>query len=320
VTHSRPPVLSRRALVAALAVAGLATGCAEGFDPFNRLSALRVLAIQSDPVAPAPDETTALVPLVYVPPGDAIASLRWSWCPFAGPANDGYPCLITEKELAELGGGSAEDIPPFDLGEGPTANLTHTLDPALLDTVCRGAADQPELLDCEGGFPVQIKLTARSEDGDEVDTVRILRLRFSDEQEPNQNPTVDGLRAVLEAGEQAIGEEPTVALVRREETVIRADVPAEVIESYTGVDEDGEPEERTEQLLLTWFVESGDTKNQRTTFIDDVESLADATENEWEPDGPDDYPRDTSQIVVVVRDDRDGVAWTSGRVALEEAP
>jgi hypothetical protein len=320
VTHSLRSAFSRRALATALVASGFATGCSEGFDPFNRLSDLRVLAIQSDPVAPAPGESTELVPLVYVPPGDAVASLRWSWCPFAGPATEGYRCLITEEELAELGGGSAEDIPPFDLGDGDTASLTHSLDPALLDAVCRGTEDQPELLDCEGGFPVQIKLTARSESGEQVDSVRIVRLRFSDDQEPNQNPVVDGLRAILDSGEEAIGDQPTVSLFRREETVIRADVPADVIETYTGTDEDGEPEERTEQLLLTWFVESGDTKNQRTTFIDDVESLDDATENEWEPDGPDDYPRDTSQIVVVVRDDRDGVAWTSGSVTLEEKP
>ena len=56
----------------------------------------------------------------------------------------------------------------------------------------------------------------------------------------------------------------------------------------------------------------------RTTFIDEVEPLEDAVENEWEPDGVDDYPRDTSQVVVVVRDDRDGVAWMSGVVTLGE--
>jgi hypothetical protein len=118
----------------------------------------------------------------------------------------------------------------------------------------------------------------------------------------------------------AIGAEPDVIVPRREDTVVRAQVPEESIETYTGTDDDGELEPRTEQLILTWFVESGDTKSQRTTFIDDVEPLEEAVENEWSPDAPVDYPRDTSQIIVVVRDDRDGVAWAGGQVGLGEVP
>lgn len=324
-TPSSRPTAANPRLALALApavvlalLAGPAAGCSDSFDPYNRLSGLRVLAVKSEPAAPAPGETTTLSPLVYVPPGDAVAGLRWSWCPFPGPANQGYPCLISEEELARLGGGAAEDIPPYDLGGGETATFEHTLDPALLAAVCAGTADQPELLDCEGGFPVQIKLTARSESGEEVDSVRTLRLRFTDEHEPNLNPIVQGLRAVVGDDEVEIGAEPDVTLPRREDTIVRAEVPEESIETYTGADEDGDRGERKEQLILTWFVESGDTKSQRTTFIDDVEPLEDAVENEWSPDAPVDYPRDTSAIVVVVRDDRDGVAWASGRVSLGE--
>jgi len=310
----------RRALVVALALsAGVSAGCSEGFDPYNRLTGLRVLAIQSEPVAPAPDETTTLTPLIYLPPGDAVASMSWSWCPYAGPSSQGYPCLISEEQLAQLAGG-ADDLPPYDLGSGETASFDHTLDPDLLASVCAGAADQPELLDCEEGFPARVTLTVRSDSGEEVETVRILHLRFTDDQEPNQNPVVDGLRAVVDGGDEVIGDEPTVTLPRNTDTVVRADVPDDVIESYTGTDDDGQPEERVEELVLTWFVESGDTKSERTAFIDEIEPLEDAIENEWSPDGPDDYPRDTSQIVVVVRDDRDGVAWASGSVALGDAP
>ena len=314
-------VTLHRALVPALILAAaLAGGCSPGFDPYNRLTEMRVLALKSDPVAPAPGETTTLSSLIYLPSGEEIASLRWSWCPFAGNATDGYPCLITEEELAQLGGGSAEDIPPFDLGDGETAALEHTLDPDLLAAVCRNTEDQPVVLDCDGGFPVQIKLTVRSQSGEEVDSVRTLRLRFSDEHDPNQNPWAEGLLAVLDGGETDIGSEPTVTLPRSTETVVRAKVPADVIETYTGTDDNGAPEEKLEQIILTWFVESGDTKSMRTTFIDGIEPLEDAVENEWTPDGPEDYPGDTSQIVVVVRDDRDGVAWQTGVVSLRDRP
>ncbi len=251
-------------IAALIAVALLAAGCSEGFDPFNRLTSLRVLAIRSEPAAPGPGETTTL--------------------------------------------------------DGETATFQHTIDPGLLAAVCAGTADQPELLDCAGGFPVQIKLTVRSQSGEEVDSVRTLRLRFSDEHDPNQNPWAEGLLAVLDGGETDIGSEPTVTLPRSTETVVRAKVPADVIETYTGTDDNGAPEEKLEQIILTWFVESGDTKSMRTTFIDGIEPLEDAVENEWTPDGPEDYPGDTSQIVVVVRDDRDGVAWQTGVVSLRDRP
>ncbi len=308
------------AVALTIALTGLAAGCSEGFDPYNRLVTPRVLAIRSEPVAPAPGESTTIDALFYLPPGDSLASVSWSWCPFAGSAADGYPCLITEAELAALNAGSPSQVPSYDLGQGETATFEHSLDPDLLSTVCEGSEELPALLDCEGGFPVQIKLSLVTEQGNEIESVRTLRLRFDDSHDPNQNPWVEGLHAVLGDAEEEIGDEPSVTVPRREETTVRARVPAEVIETYSGLDDEGEPEERAEDLILTWFVESGDTKSQRTVFIEDVEPLEDATENEWEPDGTVDYPRDTSEIVVVVRDDRDGVAWQRGVVTLGDPP
>ena len=309
------------ALAAALiAVTGLSAGCSEDFDPFNRLVTPRVLAIRSEPVAPATGETTALDALLYLPQDDSVASMSWSWCPFAGAANQGYPCLISEEDLAALGGASAADIPPYDLGDGETASFENTLDPAILASVCEGVADQPELFDCNGGFPAQVKLTLRTEDGREIDSVRTLRLRFRDTDDPNQNPSVDGLSAEVGDEEQDIGDEPTVTLPRHDETVVRVAIPPDVVERYTGVDDQGDPAEVSERLTVSWFVESGDVKFQHTVFIDGVEPLDDARENEWTPDSTTDYAPDTSEVMVVVRDDREGVAWTSGVVALEDSP
>jgi hypothetical protein len=323
ISPSRPALVAGPGALAAvllLSVTGLAAGCSEGFDPYNRLVTPRVLAIRSEPVAPAPGESTVLDALFYLPPGDSVASVSWSWCPFAGSSVDGYPCLITEEDLAALNGGSSP-VPSYDLGQGETATFEHSLDPDLLATVCENGAEQAvELLDCEGGFPVQIKLSLVTEQGHQIDSVRTLRLRFDESHDPNQNPRVEGLSAVLGDVDEEIGDEPSVTVPRKEETIVRAQIPAEVIETYTGLDDDGQPEERSEDLILTWFVESGDTKSQRTVFIEDVESLEDASENEWEPDGPDDYPRDTSEVVVVVRDDRDGVAWQRGVVTLGDLP
>jgi hypothetical protein len=294
-------------------------GCAEDFVPYNRLTSLRVLAVQSEPVAPLTGESAQLVPLIYTPPGEEVTSYQWSWCPFPGGASDGYPCAITEAEVRDLAGAAADSIPPFDLGDEPTAVFENSIDPDLLELLCEGTAEAPALVDCQGGFPVQLKLTVRSADA-EVITVRRLRLRFDPDSEPNANPVVDDLVAVVGGEEVTLGDDPVVAVPRGIETTIRARLSEEVAETFTGQDDDGDPIEERERLIFTWFVESGDTADERTVYIADTVDLADATENEWEPAEREDYPADQSRVIVVVRDSREGVTWRRGAAVLEEAP
>ena len=89
-------------MVAAVAVAA---GCGEDFDPYNRLTGLRVLAIKAEPPAAGPGGEChavaraglhpTLTPLVFAPAGD-VGHLPWSWCPLPGSASDGYPAAISD--------------------------------------------------------------------------------------------------------------------------------------------------------------------------------------------------------------------------------
>jgi hypothetical protein len=293
----------------------LAAGCGADFDPYNRLTTLRVLAIRSEPPAPAAGETAILTPLLYAPDGDPPVALAWSWCPAPGSASQGYPCLVTAAELAQ-GGAS---VPPFDLGGGATAAFMHTVDPALLEGLCGGVPGALDKPDCEGGFPVQVKLIVSSASA-QVTTVSTLRLRFDAGAPSNRNPRVDGLEAMLEAGAQPIGNEPAVVLPRKANTTIRAAVPEEDAERYQGLDAAGNPGEVRERLTLSWFVESGDLDDGRTGFIEGVTDFATAITTKWKPASEKDYPRDASRIVVVVRDSRGGVGWRTGAVRLGAAP
>lgn len=308
-----PPSLLLGAVLLA-ALAGGSTGCGEPLDPFNRLTKLRVLAIRSEPAAPAPGETAAFDALIYASPGDSAATWRWSWCPFSITTSEDHECAVSEEEARVLAG---DDLPSYDLGAGETAAFEHALDPTLLALLCENTAVEAGLLDCEGGFPVQIKLTVTSQDGQEITAARELRLRFDEAQEANANPAIQGLTALLGDQELAVGYAPDVTLPRGEVTPMRAEISPDTIESYTAIDDDGDPEDRVERLILTWFVESGDTEDERNAFIDGVVTLEDAVLNEWEPDVIDDYAPETSEVIVVVRDDRDGVTWHRGVVALE---
>lgn len=296
----------------------IATGCQEDFEPFSRLSSLRVLAVQSEPAAPATGETTTLSPLIYTPPGVDIDSYEWSWCPFPGNVFDGYPCLISEQDLEELGGLVGE-VPPFDLGGDETATLSNTLDPELLTTLCTGTPQQPSLLDCTEGFPVQVRLVVRTA-SEEITAVRRLQMRFAAEHAPNANPVIDGIAADIDGDDVSIETDAGPTLPRGEETLIRAQFSVDHSESFDTLDDFGMPVAEQERLIVSWFTETGDVDSERTTFISGSVDLSVASENAWEPGPVEDYAPDTSELIVVLRDSRGGVSWISGRVDLGDEP
>lgn len=308
-----------------------ALSCTEDYPPFARLEALRVLAIQSNPVMPGAGETTTLTPLVYAPEGQAI-SYAWSWCPLVGPANDGYPCLLPQEQLTALLGPTAAGVPAYDLGTGPTASFAVGFDPALLKPFCRpdeppgetadaGAADggaPPAIIDCTLGFPVQVRLKVKTA-VDEVESVRTLHLRLDANAPSNTNPQISGIAATFKVNEDseetfdvAFDATNSVMLPRQKATPVKAIVTPEQSEPYIDEDELGQPLATKERLFLTWFVESGRTSPERTSFIDGVVLLDDASKSKWTPGSVEDYPATTARLFVILRDNRGGVSWTSG--------
>jgi hypothetical protein len=300
-----------------------ALGCGEDFDPYNRLTGLRVLAIKAEPPAPALGETTTLTPLVYTPEGAGPVTFAWSWCPVPGPASEGYPCQVREEDLKEAAMAAGLAAPSFDLGTGATATLTHSLPPALLQLICADTPGLPRLsdTDCRGGFPVQILVRAKTA-SDELISVRTVRLRFAPDHEPNANPFIDGLTVRLEDDDmdRPLTDVPEQTLPRAKDTPIKATVSPSVLEMYNGRDANLNPVRRQEELTLSWFVESGDTESARTRFAVDGFRPEKAFENEWNPDRTKDYSRDTARLIVVIRDDRGGVGWRSAAVKLGATP
>ena len=114
---------------------------------------------------------------------------------------------------------------------------------------------------------------------------------------------------------------PTVTLPRRQDTILTAAVVEASSEVYRGKNDEGVVQDGLrERLFLSWFIESGDSKDARTGFIAGQVPLERALTNKWKPDATKDYPRDTARLVVVIRDHRGGVGWRSAIVRLGDAP
>jgi hypothetical protein len=311
------------ALLGLIGLLGLA-GCTTPFDPFNRLTGFRVLAIVSDPPTPATGETTTLSALAYLPEAGVGTDLpgvtyEWSWCPFPGAQNDGYPCQVTPEQVAGLAAAGIT-LPPFDLGSASTAKLSNTVPPAAFTQLCAGVPGAPVAPDCTGGFPVQVKLTARTAT-DTIVTVSEVRLRFDAASTPNTPPSVDALSAVINGVEVPVGPQPMATLPRNKETVIKMVVPAAASEPYMGRDDNLQPALLHERLTFTWYVETGDTDQERTGYLEGGSGTLERNlRNKWTPGLSKDYPKNQARLVVVARDNRGGVGWREGLVLLEATP
>jgi hypothetical protein len=332
----------RAPLVAALVLtSALAVGCGEDFPPYNRLTSTRVLAIAAEPPAPGPGETTTIRAFSYIPEVGAGFDLpgvtyNWSWCPFPPP--EGAPCEVTPEQIAMLAQAGIT-LPPLDLGQASSAQFTHSIPVEALAQICAGVPGSPPLLDCQGGFPIQIRVTMTftgptvSPTGtDQIVTVSTVRLRFSAKHEPNVSPVIEGLQAERGGFIFPIGVEPAALLPRDAETVIRALVPESSIEVYTGINpKDLTEAQRRERIDLSWFVETGNTDSERTSYVQgemdpkvmpviEPQKLVFATDNKWTPGKVEDYAKNLARIIVIVRDNRGGVAVRDGFVNLEEGP
>ena len=337
------------------------TTCGEDFPPYSRLEGLRVLAIQSEPVAPAYGETTTLTPLVFANPGETI-SYAWSWCPVAGPAGQNAPCLVTEAALVALiaeraGPEVAAAFPPYNLGTGATATFTNPFPTALLDILCAnqtengaagvgdaGAGDAgagasvapalPFVFKCPNGFPIQIKMVATTAT-DTVTTVRALDLAYKADAPFNSNPLISDLTMQLlkrsedrdpkvkedqfDGPAQQVLESGAAVATRQREMRLSVTVPLASSEPFIDKDENDNDAPSKERLRLSWFVDSGDVKDARTGFNDGKTALDEALKNIWRPSSVKKFAGTKSKVVVVVRDNRGGVAWTWGATTLVEA-
>lgn len=191
---------------------------------------------------------------------------------------------------------------PYELVEEALGDIE-----ALCDEL--GATDVPdfiELPDCERGFPLRVRLTARVGDGqgDDEEVAVSQLMVLLDGVAPNGRPAL---------GDVLLDEEPIaparmVPLASEDEPwALRAIVDPAQSETY---DDDGE--EARERLKLTWFTTGGSLERTSTWFDDEQIPVQELQTNELDPEGGNTpiESGDTVTVYVVLRDDRGGVDFT----------
>jgi hypothetical protein len=315
---TRSSHLERLVLPILVALAAALPACDDDFSPYNRLDKLRVLAVQGEPVDLRPDGAVTLTPLVYAPAGHGV-TFHWSWCPLAGPRDSGWPCLLSAEALSAALG---VPLPASDLGISDTATLAG-LPAAVPGALCAGRVGEqplPVTPRCDRGLPLAVRLEARGTgpDGttDQLVAFHTLYLR-TDAGPDNRNPSLGGLLLDPDGMPQPITDDGAGSVVLGEPMTLGAVVYEAMAERYPGRAEEGEPADARERLVLTWFVEVGETRFMRTSFQEGTIPWSEATRNRWDlPPAPDVGGATSARLIVVLRDHRGGVGWRSGRVQL----
>jgi hypothetical protein len=337
----------------ALLLTFLATfaACDNEISSASRLRRPRLLAVKAEPPNPAFGQTTRLRPLVYLPPGESV-TYEWSWCPVPTSSENGYVCPVEQTALDRLAAEAGLDkIPPLSLGSADSIDFTNPFPPALLASLCAGDSaavglflgnasdgESPRVYTCAvATMPVQVMLTIR---GSVTDTgVVSLRLPIDETTPGNANPIITDLSVVAPLPARVLDDAGLVTVPRDQRVRLRAGVEATQAEVYLdrqlGPDDeylrDGSGQlllgPTMERLSLFWYAEGGGFVEMHSGWgPQDVDSqgqpvaFASALENDWTTPKVEDYAATTSLVLLVVRDSRGGVAWSTATASLEVAP
>ena len=292
----------------------------DDFTSFNEIDRLRVLAIGSNKPWLRPTETASISALVVKARDDnAPVSHRWSWCPLTQGSDQGFECAITHQELQgpldeEFGAGVVR-VPPFELGTTSSITFPYDLPPAFYEAACEVIASQdvPDFVplpECDGTFPITIRLVASDSDEETV-AIRELEMVYDDSvPDVNTNPVLNGVFASVTGGSEfELLTATSTTFLRDLEYDLRAS--AEPPETYG-------PMSTPEELILTWFVDkdSGDLDRTRTSKTPATDTLA---ENKWVTSKAVDYPPSTARFFLVLRDNRRGITWMTREVGFRGA-
>jgi hypothetical protein len=277
----------------------LTTACDQGFTPYSEIDRLRVLALGADRPWLRFSETASISALVVQARGDdAPLTWEWSWCPITSGNDRAFECAFTEEELQQqiddaVGPGVVE-VPPYALGTTSTVTFAYDLSPLLFRGLCDAIAMQalPDFVaapECEGTFPITIRLSVG--DGDEeVVAIRELELVYDDSiRLVNTNPII----RLARADTSTIGEDGSLEVERD----VDVDLSVELL-----------PMIEEEEIVISWFVETGTLDTGRTIDRDNV----------WHTPRAPDYPERKARLFFVARDDRRGVSWLRRTVTLRE--
>jgi hypothetical protein len=237
-----------RILLGALAAA-TAAGCSNDFLPASYLNDLRVLAIVADPLEVGPADATRLRAELWVPPGAAVTSVAWTFCPLSAGSVAAYACAVPQCEV------------PL----APAADGSVTASPGALALQCLASSG--------GGVPAGplpevvetvFRLQVQTDEGQRREAVLQVPLHTAG---PPTDPNLPPVVQSVEIGGVAVypppgGTPPALA----PGAVLQVHVVLDPASAQPYLDAAGVP--RVETLTVSYYTTNGRFADDRSTGID----------------------------------------------------
>jgi hypothetical protein len=282
-----------------VAVAVVVAGCSNDFDPASYLApgSLRVLGVVAEPAEAVPNGTSTLT--VITPDLPTLPTYEWTVCTQPPqPGSSSIDPLCLEADMGSF-------LHPV-AGSGPSAQVTM---PADARPMTLGVPD------ATGGFYVPVKVRATM-GADILDTIYGLRLALPGIEPPNHNPTIASVSLVdepLDASPMNVTDlsaDPTAPtpVAAGSEPTLRLTVTPESFETYpqlTGTPPNTTVTMTMEQPRFFWFADAG-IFSEDTTGSEQPDTQLKLDDAKHHRPGV----GDRITVIVVVRDERGGTAFT----------
>ncbi len=328
----KPKLLSLFA--GALGLSTTLAGCGSDFTEFNFIDRLRVLGVSADKPWLKPNESTQISAKVVNPVGSTVR-YRWSWCPLLGGVDQDYGCALSEADLqtaidTAVGAGTVT-VPPYEIGTSSTALFDYNLPAAFFEGACEGLRNLPNiprgvsLPSCNGTYTITI-ITEVITPEDKITAHKAIELIYDETIPANTNPVMQGLsfRKKGDANAPIVSLPSDTTMERGVEYELIVDIGEEQTETYTTIEVNPDGEKMVtlkENLIFTWFIESGETDRNRTGYYPNLENartLDEARTNLWTPPKKIDFAESETTLHVLIQDNRKGLSWLSRKVKLAD--
>ncbi|MEL7367374.1 MAG: hypothetical protein AAFN74_00570 [Myxococcota bacterium] len=343
----------RRFICTILPFIAALTACTDEDTPFNELDRLRILGIRAEPPWLLEGET-ASVDFLGVNNDPNLAGVpirtRWHFCPLQADSTVGFECFIQSPEqLTTITGTTglpdvlaAATFTEFGVlfGTDSSVDIPFILPPELIAQVCEqlDGIDLPTFVTrpaCNGRFPITVYLEQGPPDPNQLDddtaidpARRLVGFRDIDlvydttleTNTPNRNPEIADVRVAPTTSSRFTLTTTTSTTPLKFDTTynLEVDVGTDQAERFTPSDDD-DPDQ--ESLIVTWFIEGGETDSVRTGFLPaDDDDFSDLDSNVWTTPRRVDFEERTgldcgtevctTQLFLVIRDNRGGLSWT----------
>jgi hypothetical protein len=280
-----------------------ALGCSDSLESPDLVNNLRILAIESTPANPYPNDTLTLS-AVLANPAQETVQYQWSLCLLPTSADNGYTCpnIPTEAGLPSLGLGLDMAQPTLVVPQSIPENILKTLCNTLTTTLAYNTLSDRTFA-CTETYPLQVTLTVTTPSYTRT-AVRTVRLFYNTSQTRIPAPVILGVSFTASPRNAS-----SAFTELTNGTKLKANIPYDLEITHQ------DPEEK-QRIDFAWYTTHGSFEETKDRFDSGFSFSNPSNKNTWtyDEDAP---PPKQVQFWFIAQDNRGSTTWATRIVEVE---